>query len=124
MALLAPERGGCFVDCTLGLGGHAQALLERGATRVIGIDRDSEALAVARERLSGWGDRLELVHGDYRDLGSVLDARGLTTVDGILADLGVSSLQFDTDARGFSFRADAPLDMRMDRTGGATAADF
>jgi 16S rRNA (cytosine1402-N4)-methyltransferase len=124
MTLLAPERGGCFVDGTLGLGGHTQALLERGASRVIGIDRDSEALAVARERLSGWGDRVELVHGDYRDLGSVLDARGLTAVDGILADLGVSSLQLDTDARGFSFRADAPLDMRMDRSRGATAADF
>ncbi len=70
------------------------------------------------------GDRVELVHGDYRDLGSVLEARGLPAVDGILADLGVSSLQLDTDARGFSFRADAPLDMRMDRTRGATAADF
>jgi 16S rRNA (cytosine1402-N4)-methyltransferase len=124
MTLLAPERGGCFVDGTLGLGGHTQALLERGASRVIGIDRDSEALAVARERLSGWGDRVELVHGDYRDLGSVLEARGLTAVDGILADLGVSSLQLDTAARGFSFRADAPLDMRMDRTRGTTAADF
>jgi 16S rRNA (cytosine1402-N4)-methyltransferase len=124
LELLAPERGGCFVDCTVGLGGHAEALLERGAARLVGIDRDREALATSRVRLSRWGDRVELVHGDYRDLGSVLDARGLPEVEGILADLGVSSLQLDTIERGFSFRGDAALDMRMDRSAGPTAAEL
>ncbi len=124
LAWLAPERGGCFVDCTVGLGGHTQALLERGASRVLGIDRDLEALSSARAQLSRWGDRVELVHGDYRDLGAMLDARGLPEVDGILVDLGVSSMQLDTVERGFSFRGEAPLDMRMDRSQGPTAADL
>ena len=124
LAWLAPERGGCFVDCTVGLGGHTQALLERGASRVLGIDRDLEALSLARAQLSRWGDRVELVHGDYRDLGAMLDARGLPEVDGILVDLGVSSMQLDTVERGFSFRGEAPLDMRMDRSQGPTAADL
>jgi 16S rRNA (cytosine1402-N4)-methyltransferase len=113
-----------FVDCTVGLGGHAQALLEAGASRVVGIDRDAEALMIAQEALSGYGSRVELVHADYRGLSAELDRRGLAEVDGVLADLGASSLQLDTDARGFSFRSDAPLDMRMDRSQGETAADF
>lgn len=120
---LAPHRGGLFVDCTVGLGGHASALLEAGATRLIGIDRDREALALARERLQPWSDRLELVHADYRELPQVLDSRGVLGADGILADLGVSSLQFDGEGRGFSFQRDEPLDMRMDRSTGSTAAD-
>jgi 16S rRNA (cytosine1402-N4)-methyltransferase len=120
---LEPARGGVFVDCTLGLGGHTQALLEGGASRVIAIDRDTEAIAMARERLDPYGDRVDIAHADYRDLGAVLDARGLATVDGVLADLGVSSMQLDAVERGFSFRADAPLDMRMDRSQGPTAAD-
>jgi 16S rRNA (cytosine1402-N4)-methyltransferase len=121
---LAPERGGIFVDCTLGLGGHAAAVLEAGATRVIGIDRDEEALAIARERLSRWAGQVEFVHADYRGIGDVLDLRGVPRVDGILADLGVSSLQFDGAGRGFSFQRDEPLDMRMDRSTGPTAADL
>jgi 16S rRNA (cytosine1402-N4)-methyltransferase len=121
---LAPERGGVFVDCTLGLGGHAAAVLAAGATRVIGIDRDEEALAIARERLARWPGQVDFVHADYRGIGDVLDSRGVPCVDGILADLGVSSLQFDGAGRGFSFQRDEPLDMRMDRSTGPTAADL
>jgi 16S rRNA (cytosine1402-N4)-methyltransferase len=121
---LAPERGGLFVDCTLGLGGHAAAVLEAGAGRIVGIDRDAEALAVARERLAPWAGQVEFVHADYREFGRVLDERGIGGVDGIVADLGVSSLQFDGEGRGFSFQRDEPLDMRMDRSTGPTAADL
>ena len=119
---LRAERGGVYVDCTVGLGGHARALLEAGATRVIGVDRDLQALAVARETLAPWAERVELVHADYRDLDEVLDQRGIHLVNGTLADLGVSSLQFDTPGRGFSFQRDEPLDMRMDTSTGDTAA--
>jgi 16S rRNA (cytosine1402-N4)-methyltransferase len=121
---LKPQRGGLFVDCTVGLGGHARALLEAGATRLIGLDRDADALAQARQTLAPWSDRVELVHADYRFLDEVLDRRGATQVDGALADLGVSSMQFDEPSRGFSFQRDEPLDMRMDRSGGETAADL
>src|SRR5687768_13896023 len=120
---LEPARGGVFVDCTLGLGGHSRALLEGGASRVVAIDRDAEAIAMARERLDVFGDRVDIAHANYRDIGAVLEARGLTAVDGVLADLGVSSMQLDALERGFSFRGDAPLDMRMDRSQGPTAAD-
>jgi 16S rRNA (cytosine1402-N4)-methyltransferase len=120
---LCPERGGLFVDGTLGLGGHARAVLDAGETRVIGIDRDLEALAIARERLSGFAGRVEFVHGDFRDLPVVLDERQVEGVDGVLVDLGVSSLQFDGEGRGFSFQRDEPLDMRMDRSQGDSAAD-
>jgi len=120
---LEPARGGVFVDCTLGLGGHSQALLDGGASRVVAIDRDAEAIGMARERLGAYGDRVDIAHANYRDLGAVLDARGLAAVDGVLADLGVSSMQLDTMERGFSFRGDAPLDMRMDRSQGPTAAE-
>jgi 16S rRNA (cytosine1402-N4)-methyltransferase len=120
---LAPGRSGVFVDCTVGSGGHTQALLEGGASRVIGLDRDREALAEAGAALIPYGDRVELVHTDYRRLEEVLEARGLTEVDGVLADLGVSSIQLDAPGRGFSFRRDEPLDMRMDATAGATAAE-
>jgi 16S rRNA (cytosine1402-N4)-methyltransferase len=121
---LRPEQGGSFVDCTVGLGGHSRALLEAGATRVLGLDRDLDALARARETLSPWADRVELVHADYRSLDAVLDRRQIARVDGTLADLGVSSMQFDAPGRGFSFQRDEPLDMRMDRSGGDTAADL
>lgn len=122
--LLEPSHGGLFVDCTVGLGGHTRALLDGGATRVIGLDRDTVALGLAAQSLSVWGDRVELVHSDYRDLGRVLDARGIPAVAGVLADLGVSSMQFDAEGRGFSFRRDEPLDMRMDQTQGPTVADL
>ena len=122
--LLVPSRGGMFVDCTVGLGGHARALLQAGADRVLGLDRDPKALALARETLTAFGDRVELVHADYRELDRVLDERGIERVAGILADLGVSSMQFDAEGRGFSFRRDEPLDMRMDQSRGPSAAEL
>src|SRR5688572_20065267 len=97
-------------------------LLAGGATKVIAIDRDPDALAVARTALAEFGDRVSFVHADYRELGAVLDAHGIADVAGLLADLGVSSMQLDQDGRGFSFRRDEPLDMRMDRKTGETAA--
>jgi len=121
-ALLQPERGGVFVDCTVGLGGHARMLLDNGATRLIGIDRDTDALAIARDSLAAFGDRVTLVHADYREIDAVLDAQGVGQVSGLLADFGVSSMQLDAEGRGFSFRRDEPLDMRMDRSRGETAA--
>jgi 16S rRNA (cytosine1402-N4)-methyltransferase len=124
LGALEPQRGGLFVDCTLGLGGHTQALLEAGAARVIGLDRDRSALAVAATRLAAFDDRVEYVHADYRQLPAVLDLRGVERVHGVLADLGVSSMQFDSEGRGFSFRRDEPLDMRMDQSTGPTAADL
>jgi 16S rRNA (cytosine1402-N4)-methyltransferase len=121
---LRPEQGGLFVDCTVGLGGHARALLQAGATRLVGLDRDPDALARARDTLAPWSDRVELVHADYRALEDVLDRLQIAHVDGTLADLGVSSMQFDEPGRGFSFQRDEPLDMRMDRTAGDTAASL
>ena len=122
VSLLEPSRGGLFVDCTVGLGGHTGALLAAGASRVLGLDRDPTALRLAAEALATWGDRVELVHADYRQLGEVLDTRRVEGIDGALADLGISSMQLDTAGRGFSFRRDEPLDMRMDQTQGPTAA--
>jgi 16S rRNA (cytosine1402-N4)-methyltransferase len=122
--LLGPARGGLFVDCTVGLGGHSRALLDAGAARILGLDRDLSALAIARDTFASYGDRVELVHADYRDLGRVLDERGIPGVDGALADLGVSSLQLDGENRGFSFRRDEGLDMRMDQSRGPSAADL
>jgi 16S rRNA (cytosine1402-N4)-methyltransferase len=122
LELLVPSRGGLFVDCTVGLGGHTRALLEAGAARVLCLDRDPDALRIAQDRLAEFGDRVELVHSDYRDLGRVLDERQIAGVDGALADLGMSSMQLDAEGRGFSFRRDEPLDMRMDRSQGPTAA--
>jgi 16S rRNA (cytosine1402-N4)-methyltransferase len=123
LQFLAPERGGLFVDCTVGLGGHAEALLETSpATRVIGIDRDAEALSSARERLSRFGERFRGVHADFRELGRISGELGEPQVAGVLADLGVSSLQFDSPTRGFSFRFDAPLDMRMNPDGDEESA--
>jgi 16S rRNA (cytosine1402-N4)-methyltransferase len=124
LSFLAPERGGTFVDCTVGLGGHAEALARAGATRLLGLDRDPDALIRARETLAEWLDRVELIHADFRQLPDILDERGLDTIDGALADLGVSSLQFEGPGRGFSFQRDEPLDMRMDTSAGPTAADL
>ena len=123
LQLLEPERGGLFVDCTVGLGGHSRLLLERGISRLIGLDRDQSALAIARAQLAAWDERVELVHADYRRLSMVLAERGIERIDGVLMDLGVSSLQLDAEGRGFSFRRDEPLDMRMDQSQGETAAD-
>jgi 16S rRNA (cytosine1402-N4)-methyltransferase len=124
LAFLQPEKGGVFVDCTVGMGGHALALLEAGATRVIGLDRDPSALRIAAETLSKYRDRVELVHSDYRAIASVLEARGIERVDGTLTDMGMSSFQLEAEGRGFSFQREGPLDMRMDTTSGLTAAEL
>jgi 16S rRNA (cytosine1402-N4)-methyltransferase len=127
VSMLAPRPDGLYVDCTVGLGGHTAALLAAGAGKVIGLDRDAGALERTRARLagqSGSGSTLELVHADYRDLPSVLAARGVSRVDGVLADLGVSSWQLDDPERGFSFRQAGPLDMRMDRSRGRTLGEW
>ncbi|HOC16722.1 MAG TPA: 16S rRNA (cytosine(1402)-N(4))-methyltransferase RsmH [Vicinamibacterales bacterium] len=121
---LAPGRGGLFVDGTVGLGGHAAAILQAGAARLIGIDRDRDALDLARQRLAEWDERVTLLHGDYRRLDTLLDAEGVAAADGILIDLGLSSFQLEAEGRGFSFQRDEPLDMRMDRTQGPTAAEL
>lgn len=124
LSYLAPQRGGLFVDCTVGLGGHTRALLAAGASQVLGLDRDRESLDLAAATLRPWADRVELVHADLRNAENILSERGLKVVDGVLADLGMSSYQLETEGRGFSFRRDDPLDMRMDRSTGPTAADL
>jgi 16S rRNA (cytosine1402-N4)-methyltransferase len=123
--LLRPRGDGVWVDATLGLGGLAEALLQASepAGRVVGLDRDRAALALAGGRLARFGDRLVTVAASFADLGEVARDLGLAAVDGVLYDLGVSSLQLDEPERGFSYRHDAPLDMRMDPGGGPTAAD-
>ncbi len=127
VALLAPalERpGSVLVDATLGLGGHSEAVLERlEVARVVGIDRDPEALRLAGERLAGFGERFTGVHAVYDEIPEVLSGLGLRDVDAVFFDLGVSSMQLDVAERGFAYREDAPLDMRMDATVGPTAAD-
>lgn len=120
---LEPKSGGVYADVTLGGGGHTELLLEKSAPegRVIGVDRDERALAAARERLSRFGERATLVKGEAGALPQVLESLGITYVDGVMADLGVSSPQLDDAGRGFSFRFSGPLDMRMDPTRGVTA---
>lgn len=126
LGLLEPRPGECFLDGTVGGGGHARLLLEASAPdgRLIGLDRDPAALARAAEVLKPFAGRFILEHANFADAGRVLAALGSGPLDGILFDLGVSSHQLDTAERGFSFRQDAPLDMRMDPTGGPTAADL
>ena len=124
IAFLQPEKGGVFVDCTVGMGGHALALLEAGATKVIGLDRDPAALRIAAGTLNKYRDRVELVHSDYRAIAAILEARGIERVDGTLTDMGMSSYQLEAEGRGFSFQRDDPLDMRMDTTTGPTAAEL
>src|SRR5947207_5262949 len=123
--LLAVERGGLFVDCTVGLGGHSEAILQASPdAQVLGIDRDEEALGLATERLAQYGSRFRSVHADFRELTRVLATAKVRQVRGVVADLGVSSLQLDSPGRGFSFRHEAPLDMRMDISRGETAAEL
>jgi 16S rRNA (cytosine1402-N4)-methyltransferase len=126
VALLAPERGGLFIDATLGLGGHSEALLEASPdVRVLGLDRDRAALRLASERLSRFGTRFRPAHANFKEVARVMREAGERDASGVLADLGVSSLQFDTKERGFSFRHAAPLDMRMDAEGDdETAAEL
>ena len=130
VGLLAPaldHEGAVLVDCTLGLGGHSEAVLERCTlARVVGIDRDPHALAMAGERLAPYGDRFTGVHAVYDEIPEVLAELGLSSVEAVLFDLGVSSMQLDVRERGFAYAEDAPLDMRMDdsgESGGRTAAD-
>ena len=126
LELLAPalqQPGSVMVDATVGMGGHSESVLEHcPSARVVGIDRDRDALTLAAERLARFGDRFTPVHAVYDELPRVLDEMGLPSVSAVLLDLGVSSLQLDEEARGFAYRHDAPLDMRMDQTSGMTAA--
>ncbi|PLX89409.1 MAG: 16S rRNA (cytosine(1402)-N(4))-methyltransferase [Desulfuromonas sp.] len=126
LELLQPEPGQVFVDGTLGGGGHARLILECVAPdgRLVGLDRDRDALAAASQLLAPFGLRALLRQGNFADLAIHLKALGLQKVDGILLDLGVSSYQLDCAERGFSFRADGPLDMRMDSTAGTSAAEI
>jgi 16S rRNA (cytosine1402-N4)-methyltransferase len=125
LKFLAPERGGLFVDCTVGYGGHSEAILKSSQnTRVLGIDLDPAALAYTTKRLAPFGDRFRAFQANFRAINAVLQQANEREPNGILVDLGVSSLQFDSPERGFSFRFDAPLDMRMDPTKGDTAADL
>ena len=126
VGILTAGRGDSFVDATLGLGGHAEAILkELPKSRLIGIDQDTEAIAFARERLRAYGERVKILHANFSDIASIVDREAPNGVDGIIADLGVSSLQFDKGSRGFSFREDAPLDMRMNpASGDPTAAEL
>jgi 16S rRNA (cytosine1402-N4)-methyltransferase len=127
LELLAPavgEPGAVVVDATLGMGGHSEALLQQFAgLRLVGLDRDPQALALAGERLAPYADRTTLVHAVYDELADVLARLGARRVQGVLFDLGVSSLQLDEPGRGFAYAQDAPLDMRMDQSRGITAAE-
>jgi 16S rRNA (cytosine1402-N4)-methyltransferase len=126
LALLAPRAGGVYCDATLGGGGHAARILEacQPDGRLVGIDRDPDALAAARDRLAPFGDRVTLVHGRFSEAPEILARLGATPIDGFLLDLGVSSPQLDRAERGFSFRMRGPLDMRMDPTTGETALEL
>lgn len=126
--LLSPaisRPGAVFVDATLGMGGHSEAILDRfeGLT-LIGLDRDTDALRIAGERLARFGDRFRPVHTVYDGIAAAVKGEGFKRIDGVLFDLGVSSLQLDMAERGFAYSKDAPLDMRMDQTQGMTAADI
>ncbi len=124
VAALSPREGGVYVDATLGAGGHTEAILEFIGTRVIAVDRDEVALAIAKERLARFGDRVTFVHGRFAEIEGHLKALGAGLVDGLFADIGVSSMQLTEADRGMSFRKDGPLDMRMDRSSGSTALDL
>jgi len=123
---LAIRPSGLYVDATLGLAGHSVEIARRlgAGGRLIGLDRDSQALEIAHGRLAEFGDKVTLVHANFSQIGEVFAERGLPPADGVLADLGVSSMQLDLAERGFSFRAASPLDMRMDRESEVTAEDI
>ncbi len=124
LQVLRVGSGGLFVDCTLGLGGHTEAILNSSPlANVIGIDRDIDALQIAKARLAQFGDRVRFVHSNFSEVGNVV-AEQAGQISGIVADLGVSSMQLDSETRGFSFRFDAPLDMRMSRDEGETVAEL
>ncbi|MEI8316286.1 MAG: 16S rRNA (cytosine(1402)-N(4))-methyltransferase RsmH, partial [Verrucomicrobiota bacterium] len=122
---LRPQRGGLYVDCTVGGGGHAEEILRASAPdgRLIGLDCDDEALAASRERLAAHEGRVQLTHANFAELQETLMSLGVTAVDGLVFDVGVSSRQFDEPSRGFSFQREGLLDMRMDRSTGQSAQD-
>lgn len=126
LAGLAPHASGVYVDGTLGGAGHAGLILSACGPDgiLIGFDRDADAIAVARQRLAPFGDRARLFQRNYAEIAETLAELGMPGIDGFVLDLGVSSYQLDTDERGFSFQTDAPLDMRMDRSSGPSAADL
>jgi 16S rRNA (cytosine1402-N4)-methyltransferase len=126
LALLQPHRGGRYIDGTVGAGGHAAGILAGSAPdgRLLGFDRDPQVIAVARERLSLFGDRAELVNASYATMGEVAPVMGFGAVEGVLLDLGLSSRQLADAERGFSFLVDGPLDMRFDSREGESAADL
>jgi 16S rRNA (cytosine1402-N4)-methyltransferase len=123
---LDPRPGGCYCDATVGLGGHARAILERSRPdgRLVGLDRDPDALAAARAALEPFGERVTLVHTPFSQARAVLERLGVVPIDGFVVDLGVSSPQLDRPERGFSFRHSGPIDMRMDQTQGETVGDL
>lgn len=122
---IAPRSGGFYVDATLGAGGHSEALLDAAPhTRLLGIDRDDRAHSLAQERLARFGDRVSFARGPFSALESHLEKVGVHTIDGLIADIGLSSMQLDDAERGMSFRAEGPLDMRMDRSSGETVLDL
>lgn len=119
------QKGGWYIDATIGLGGHAEALLKKDdEARCLGMDVDPQALEIARERLKPFGTRVELLKEDYRRLPEIMRSKNMAAADGILIDCGVSSLQLDQENRGFSFLRRGPLDMRMDSTQGETALEL
>ncbi|MBE7472212.1 MAG: 16S rRNA (cytosine(1402)-N(4))-methyltransferase [Anaerolineae bacterium] len=126
IAALQPYSGGVYIDGTVGAGGHTAALLAASAPdgQVFGFDRDQSALELARRQLAQFGQRVHLFHANFDRLAEIAQAQGLPKAEGILLDLGVSSMQFDQPERGFSFQAEGPLDMRMDASAGPTAADL
>lgn len=126
MTFLAPKAGAVYCDATLGLGGHAARILQLSAPdgRLVGLDRDPQALAGSRATLAPFGDRVRFAHARFGSLRAVLEGMGMLPIDGCVVDLGVSSLQLDSAERGFSFRRAAPLDMRMDQSQGETAAEL
>lgn len=122
---IAPRSDGFYVDATLGAGGHAEALLDAAPhARLLGIDRDERAHELARARLARFGDRVVFAHGPFSMLETHLEKIGVPTIDGLIADIGLSSMQLDEADRGMSFRAEGPLDMRMDRSTGETVLEL
>jgi 16S rRNA (cytosine1402-N4)-methyltransferase len=124
VAALAPRASGTYIDATLGRGGHTAGLLEAAACRVIAVDRDDAALEATKPRLAPFGDRVSVVHANFSAIGEALSSLGIERVDGVCADLGVSSPQLDDPTRGMSFRREGPIDMRMDVTQGSTALEL
>lgn len=120
---MGPKPGGTYVDATLGAGGHAKAILQKmgAGGKLVAIEKDARAIKTAQETLRSFGDSVMIIHDDFRNIAKVMDAAGIREIDGMVADLGVSSMQLDEPERGFSFRGDGPLDMRMDPSGALTA---